>query len=46
MRQTLQLLDALGLGVRYRTSGPGGEEVEGEIRADLTVAVRGGVVPG
>lgn len=28
-------------GVRYRTSGPGGEEVEGEIRADLTVACNG-----
>jgi 2-polyprenyl-6-methoxyphenol hydroxylase-like FAD-dependent oxidoreductase len=28
-------------GVRYRTSGPGGEEVEAEIRADLTVACNG-----
>ncbi|MER6793174.1 FAD-dependent oxidoreductase [Amycolatopsis mediterranei] len=28
-------------GVRYRTSGPGGEDVEGEIRADLTVACTG-----
>ncbi|MFF1607554.1 FAD-dependent oxidoreductase [Amycolatopsis sp. NPDC058278] len=28
-------------GVRYRTSGPGGAEVDGEIRADLTVACNG-----
>lgn len=28
-------------GVRYRTGGPGGEEREGEIRADLTVACNG-----
>ncbi|WP_167455119.1 FAD-dependent oxidoreductase [Amycolatopsis kentuckyensis] len=28
-------------GVRYRTSGPGGETVEGEIRADLTIAGNG-----
>ncbi|MEU4250233.1 FAD-dependent oxidoreductase [Amycolatopsis sp. NPDC026612] len=28
-------------GVRYRTTGPGGEEVEGELRATLTVACDG-----
>lgn len=28
-------------GARYRTGGPGGEEVDGEIRADLTVVCNG-----
>ncbi|MET8852019.1 FAD-dependent oxidoreductase [Amycolatopsis sp. NPDC004625] len=28
-------------GVRYRAVGPGGDEVEGELRADLTVACNG-----